>query len=36
MEALDGNAIGGMLYHVFGVEMTIARAECAAAGRAAP
>ena len=22
MEALDGNAIGGMLYHVFGGEMT--------------
>jgi hypothetical protein len=28
MEALDGNAIGGMLYHVFGGEMTMARAEC--------
>jgi Family of unknown function (DUF6510) len=28
MEALDGNAIGGMLYHVFGVEMTMAQAEC--------
>ena len=28
MEALDGNAIGGMLYHVFGGEMTMAQAEC--------
>jgi len=28
MEALDGNAIGGMLYHVFGGEMTMAQTEC--------
>ena len=28
MEALDGNAIGGMLYQVFGREMTMAQAEC--------
>ena len=28
MEALDGNAIGGMLYDVFGGEMTMARVEC--------
>ena len=28
MEALDGNAIAGVLYHVFGVEMTMAKAEC--------
>jgi hypothetical protein len=28
MEALDGNAIGGTLYHVFGGEMTIAQAKC--------
>ena len=28
MEALDGNAIGGMLYHVFGGEMTMAQAGC--------
>ena len=28
MEALDGNAIGGILYHVFGREMTMAQAEC--------
>ena len=28
MTALDGNAIGGMLYDVFGGEMTMAQAEC--------
>ena len=28
MEALDGNAIGGMLFEVFGREMTIAPMEC--------
>ena len=28
MEALDGNAIGGMLYDVFGGEMTMALVEC--------
>ena len=28
MEALDGNAIGGMLYQVFGGEMTMAQAKC--------
>ena len=28
MEALDGNAIGGMLYQVFGREMTKAQAKC--------
>ena len=35
MEALDGNAIGGLLLHVFGVEMTTATgvcAHCSAAG----
>ena len=36
MEALDGNAIGGMLYHVFGVEMTMARAECRRCGACSP
>jgi hypothetical protein len=36
MEALDGNAIGGMLYHVFGVEMTIAQAECGRCGTRGP
>jgi hypothetical protein len=38
MEALDGNAIGGLLLEVFGVEMTTARgvcAHCGAAGRVA-
>jgi hypothetical protein len=28
MEPLDGNAIGGLLSHVFGGEMTMAQAEC--------
>jgi uncharacterized protein DUF6510 len=32
MEALDGNAIGGLLYDVFGVEMTSAAGTCAACG----
>ena len=36
MEALDGNAIGGMLYHVFGVEMTIAQAKCGRCGARGP
>ena len=36
MEALDGNAIGGMLYHVFGVEMTMARAACGRCGARGP
>ena len=27
MEALDGNAIGGLLHHVFGGEMTMAQAD---------
>jgi len=33
MEALDGNAIGGMLYHLFGGEMTMALAECRCGAR---
>jgi len=33
MEALDGNAIGGMLYHVFGGEMTQAQGECRCGAR---
>jgi uncharacterized protein DUF6510 len=33
MEALDGNAIGGILYHVFGREMTMAQAECVCGAR---
>jgi hypothetical protein len=32
MEALDGNAIGGLLREVFGVEMTTATGECANCG----
>jgi hypothetical protein len=36
MEALDGNAIGGMLYHVFGCEMTMAHAECGGCGARGP
>ena len=28
MEALDGNAISGMLYDIFGREMTMAEGEC--------
>jgi len=36
MDALDGNAIGGMLFHVFGVEMTIAQAECGRCGARGP
>jgi hypothetical protein len=34
MDALDGNAIGGLLHEVFGVEMTAARAVCAHCGAA--
>ena len=36
MEALDGNAIGGVLYHVFGCEMTMAQAECGRCGARGP
>ena len=32
MEALDGNAIGGLLHEVFGTEMTAAEGTCAACG----
>ena len=32
MERLDGNAIGGLLYDVFGAEMTTAATECAHCG----
>ena len=34
MEALDGNAIGGLLLEVFGVEMTTATGVCAHCGAA--
>ena len=33
MDALDGNAIGGMLHHVFGCEMTMAQAVCRCGAR---
>jgi hypothetical protein len=36
MEALDGNAIGGMLYQVFGGEMTMAEAVCGRCGARGP
>jgi Family of unknown function (DUF6510) len=35
MEALDGNAIAGQLYDVFGAEMTIATGVCDHCGTAA-
>jgi hypothetical protein len=34
MEALDGNAIAGLLLDVFGTEMTVAAAVCAHCGAA--
>jgi hypothetical protein len=34
MDALDGNAIGGLLVDVFGVEMTAATGVCAQCGAA--
>jgi hypothetical protein len=34
MEPLDGNAIGGLLLEVFGVEMTTAKGVCAHCGAA--
>jgi predicted RNA-binding Zn-ribbon protein involved in translation (DUF1610 family) len=36
MEALDGNAIAGLLLDVFGTEMTMAVAVCASCGTALP
>jgi hypothetical protein len=36
MDALDGNAIGGLLQEVFGTEMTVAVGTCAACGAAGP
>lgn len=32
MEALDGNAIAGLLFEVFGTEMTTATGSCASCG----
>jgi Family of unknown function (DUF6510) len=36
MDALDGNAIGGLLADVFGTEMTAATGICAACGASGP
>ena len=36
MEALDGNAIGGMLFEIFGGEMTTAQAVCDHCGSRGP
>jgi len=36
MDALDGNAIGGLMLEVFGVEMTTAVGVCANCGRTGP
>lgn len=36
MEAVDGNAIGGLLHEVFGTEMTGAPAVCGNCGDARP
>jgi Family of unknown function (DUF6510) len=36
MEALDGNAIGGLLLEVFGTEMTTAVGTCAHCGATGP
>jgi phage FluMu protein Com len=36
MDALDGNAIGGLLHEVFGTDMTMAIGRCAFCGRTGP
>ncbi|HEY1916987.1 MAG TPA: DUF6510 family protein [Streptosporangiaceae bacterium] len=36
MDALDGNAIGGLLLEVFGTEMTSAPSVCGSCGAARP
>ena len=36
MDALDGNAIGGLLHDVFGSEMTTALGTCATCGATGP
>ena len=36
MEAVDGNAIGGLLLEVFGTEMTNAATVCGSCGAAGP
>ena len=36
MDALDGNAIGGLLHEIFGTEMTAALGTCLACGATRP
>jgi uncharacterized Zn finger protein len=36
MDALDGNAIGGLLHEIFGIEMTAATGRCANCGAIGP
>jgi hypothetical protein len=36
MEALDGNAIGGLLFEIFGTDLTDAAATCATCGAVGP
>jgi hypothetical protein len=36
VDAVDGNAIGGLLHEVFGAEMTAAAATCGSCGMAGP
>lgn len=36
MDALDGNAIGGLLFDIFGTEMTAAASTCASCGDIRP
>jgi hypothetical protein len=36
MDALDGNAIGGLLHEVFGAELTTATGTCASCGAHGP
>ncbi len=36
MEALDGNAIGGVLWDVFGHDMTTSQVECGRCGAGGP
>ena len=36
MEALDGNAIAGLLFNVFGAEMTTATGVCGTCGASGP
>ena len=36
MEALDGNAVGGLLFEIFGAEMTAKTGVCAGCGASGP